>query len=326
MHKVAVLIAAYNAEKYLAACMDSLLSQTMTDFEAICVDDGSTDTTYQILQQYAGKDDRVRVVRLEENGGQAAARNVALEMSDSEYVCMLDSDDWLSDDALEQACEVLDTEPETDCVLFQVVEMYDDHQRTYPLPDFYSLSGPEAFEKSLTWQIHGLYMVRSELHKRFPYDTTTRAYSDDNTTRLHYLYSGQVRQCSGTYFYRQHTQSVTHGVSVRRFDYLRANESMKRQMEEMHTPARIMRLYERVRWLNLIDTYMFYFQHRKQLAPEEAAYGLNEIRRVWKNVDTRELPWKLKAKPGYMPLKPFFSLFRAQEETYFFLRRLVKEK
>ena len=64
----------------------------------------------------------------------------------------------------------------------------------------------------------------------------------------------------------------------------------------------------------------------KQLKPEEAAYGLNEIRRVWENVDTRVLPWKLKAKPGYMPLKPFFSLFRAQEETYFFLRRFVNEK
>lgn len=326
MHKVAVLIAAYNAGKYLNTCLDSLLAQTMTDFEAICVDDGSTDNTCQILQKYADKDDRVRVVRLEENGGQAAARNVALEMSDSDYVCMLDSDDWLSDNALAKACEVLDAEPETDCVLFQVVETDEGRQRRYPLPDFDTLSGPEAFEKSLTWQIHGLYMVRAELHKRFPYDTSTRAYSDDNTTRLHYLYSGQVRQCGGIYYYRQHPQSVTHGVSVRRFDYLRANESMKRQMIELHTPSRIMRLYERVRWLNLIDTYMFYFNHRRQLKPEEAGYGLDEIRRVWKDVDTHVLPWNLKAKPGYMPLKPFFSLFRAQEEIYFFLRRFVKGK
>ena len=324
MSKVTVLTSVYNAEAYLRPCLDSLLRQTLHDFQAICVDDGSTDSTLRILNEYAARDARIEVIHLDRNGGQANARNVALEHATGQYVCMLDSDDWFSDDALMSAYHVFQEHPDTDCVLFQVREMYaDGSHRDYPMPPFQSLTGKEAFEESLTWRIHGLYMVREEIHRRFPYDDSALSYSDDNTTRVHYLHSRVVRQCTGVYYYRQHDASVTHRVSVRRFDYLRANESMRRQMQSAHMSERLMDVYENVRWLNLVDVYMFFHHNRSQLTPEERSYGLSEMRRVWQSIETRRLTLRNRLKFGYMPLHPFWFLFRCQEELYFSLRRVL---
>ena len=324
MSKVTVLVAAYNAEQYIARCLDSLRAQSHRDWQAVCVDDASSDGTLAILKDYAATDSRIEVVAMNKNGGQAKARNLALERAQGEYVCMLDSDDWFAPDALERACDVLDKHPSTDTVLFQVDEVYDDHVRRYPMPAFEVMSGQQAFEASLTWAVHGLYMIRANIHKRFPYDDSSKAYSDDNTTRVHYLNSREVRQCGGVYHYRQHPASVTHRVSVRRFDYLRANESMKRQMEEAHVEQRLMDVYERVRWLNLVDTYLFYYKYRDALSATDRQYGLGEMRRVWGDIECSRLPLKLRWKLGYMPLRPFWQLFRLQEEVYFTLRRWMK--
>ena len=324
MSKVSVLIAAYNSGNYLRKCLDSLLAQSHQDWQALCVDDASTDETLRILRQYAAADARIQVVALSQNGGQARARNVALAKAEGDYVCMLDSDDWFSPDALEKACAVLDAHPSTDAVLFQVDEIYESHVRRYPLPSFETMTGQEAFEASLTWDIHGLYMIRADIHRRFPYDDSSKAYSDDNTTRIHYLHSREVRQCAGVYCYRQHAASVTHQVSVRHFDYLRANESMRRQMEEAQVEQRLMDVYERVRWLNLVDTYLFYYSNRDALSAADRRYGLTEMKKVWGNIECHRLPMRLKCKLGYMPLRPFWFLFRLQEEIYFTLRKWMK--
>lgn len=324
MCKVTVLVAAYNAGPYITRCIESLKAQTLTDWEAVCVDDASTDDTLQKLDNLASGDRRIQVIHLDENQGQAHARNVGLRMACGQYICMLDSDDWFSEDALEKAAATLDTHEQTDSVLFQVREVYADHERLYPMPDFDVMTGEEAFERSLTWQIHGLYMVRATIHKSIPYDDSSRAYSDDNTTRMHYLSSREVRQCQGVYFYRQHQESVTHKVGMRRFDFLRANESMRRQMEEAAVGERLIRLYERERWLNLIGTYMFYYFHRNSFAHSQRQHALEEMRRVWLTIDMKAIPWRLKLKPGYMPLRPYWTLFRMQEELYFWLRKTIK--
>ncbi len=324
MSKVSVLVAAYNAEPFIRQCIDSLLTQTLSDIEIICVDDASTDLTPSILDNYSKADTRVKVLHLSENGGQAKARNLGLKMSQGEWVCMLDADDWFSPHALESAVNVFEEHPETDCVLFQVEEVHADHSRRYPLPEFETLSGEQAFELSLDWSIHGLYMLRGQLHRAIPYDDTVRSYSDDNTTRIHYLRSKVVRQCDGVYYYRQHSASVTHRVAVNRFDYLKANESMLRQMREAKVDQRLVNQYETVRWLNLVDAYMFYFKNRRKLDKDSREYGVREMRRIWESIDVSLLHWRQKWKFGYMPMRPFWMLFRLQEELYFCLRKIAR--
>lgn len=322
MVKVSVLVAVYNAAAYLRQCLDSLLGQELADIQIVCVDDCSTDGSWAILEEYARTDSRVTTVRLMRNQGQAHARNEGLKVAVGEYICMLDADDRLSADALSETVKVFEKHPSADCVLFDVVMAWPDRSERYEMPDFVKISGEEAFKLSLTWKVHGLYMIKRGIHVKYPYDETCRLYSDDNTTRIHYLVAREVRRSSGRYYYRQHGMSATHKISVRRFDYLRANESMKSQMEALGVDADVLALYENVRWMNLIDVYMFYYCHAGQLAEKDREYGIAELKRVWNNIDKTKLSGKVRWRFGTSPA-PCWTLFRIEETVYFFLRGLL---
>ena len=94
-----IIIPVYNVEKYLGDCLDSVLNQSFSDWEAICIDDGSTDGSSVILDKYAASDSRIKVVT-QKNAGTSAARNTGLQTAEGEYIFFLDSDDWLETDAL----------------------------------------------------------------------------------------------------------------------------------------------------------------------------------------------------------------------------------
>ena len=102
MPKVSVIIPVYKVEAYLPACMDSVLGQSLQDIEAICIDDASPDRCGEILDQYAARDPRVRVLHLRENHMQGYGRNRGLRMARGEYVYFLDSDDMIAPTAMEE--------------------------------------------------------------------------------------------------------------------------------------------------------------------------------------------------------------------------------
>lgn len=98
--KISVIIPVYNAERYLPACIDGVLSQAMDDFEVLLVDDGSTDGSARICDDYAASDGRVRVFH-KENGGVSAARNIGLDHATGEWVAFVDADDEVADGYLD---------------------------------------------------------------------------------------------------------------------------------------------------------------------------------------------------------------------------------
>ena len=101
--KVSVIVPVYNAEKYLPACLESILNQTFTDFELLVVDDCSTDSSYEIVESYLERfGGRLKIISLPENTGSGAVpRNVGLDLSQGKYVYFMDADDFLLDTALE---------------------------------------------------------------------------------------------------------------------------------------------------------------------------------------------------------------------------------
>ena len=104
--KVSVIMAVYNAERYLRQALESVCQQTLRDIEIICVDDGSTDGSMEILKEFAGQDDRIKILQhLEKTDGAAAARNMGLQAARGEYLSFLDADDWFEPDMLEKAYE-----------------------------------------------------------------------------------------------------------------------------------------------------------------------------------------------------------------------------
>ena len=97
MPKLSVIVPVYNTEKYLRECIDSILAQTFTDFELILVNDGSTDGSGAICDEYAAKDPRIQVIH-QENGGITVARKSGVRAARGEYVTFVDSDDWIDKD------------------------------------------------------------------------------------------------------------------------------------------------------------------------------------------------------------------------------------
>lgn len=101
MVKISIIMPVYNIEKYLKECLDSILNQTFRDYEIICVDDGSKDNSLNILNEYAKKDSRFKIIS-QENAGAGAARNNGLKLAQGEYVQFLDADDYFEPTMLEE--------------------------------------------------------------------------------------------------------------------------------------------------------------------------------------------------------------------------------
>ncbi len=100
MPKISIIIPMYGVEKYLRRCLDSVLNQTFTDWQAICVDDGSPDNSGAIAEEYARRDRRFMVIH-QENGGLSDARNTGMKHATGEYVMFLDSDDFIHPQTME---------------------------------------------------------------------------------------------------------------------------------------------------------------------------------------------------------------------------------
>ena len=104
--KISVIIPIYNMSRYMRDCFDSIRAQTFTDWEAICVDDGSTDDSAKIIDEYMAKDARFRVVH-KENGGLSTARNAGLEVAKGEWYTFVDPDDTIVPEWFAHAVELM---------------------------------------------------------------------------------------------------------------------------------------------------------------------------------------------------------------------------
>lgn len=98
--KISLVVPVYNSEKYLHRCIDSILAQTFTDFELLLIDDGSTDKSGKISDDYANLDKRVKVFH-KKNGGVSSARNLGLDNASGDFVWFIDSDDWIQNMAMQ---------------------------------------------------------------------------------------------------------------------------------------------------------------------------------------------------------------------------------
>lgn len=115
MPKVSVIVPVYNVEKYLRECLDSIINQTLHDIEIICVDDGSTDSSYAILQEYARKDTRIILLQ-QENSGAGVARNIGMRIAKGKYLSILDADDFFERNMLEKAYQQCEKDMADICV------------------------------------------------------------------------------------------------------------------------------------------------------------------------------------------------------------------
>lgn len=157
MVSLSVVVPVYGVERYLAECLDSLLRDAPDDLEVIAVDDASPDGSGEILATYASRDDRVRVITLERNGGLGAARNTGLDHARGDYVWFVDADDWLPAGTTRAVVERL-AKTEPDVLIVDYARVYPDGREELfsaadifpePLPDTFTLAERPALLRSL---------------------------------------------------------------------------------------------------------------------------------------------------------------------------------
>lgn len=117
MPEVSVIIPVYNTEKYLRQCLDSVINQTLGDIEFVCVNDGSSDSSRDILMEYASIDDRVTIIN-QNNRGAGVARNTGLTEASGNDVHFLDSDDWVATNLYEVLYKNIREQQADVCVFF----------------------------------------------------------------------------------------------------------------------------------------------------------------------------------------------------------------
>ena len=167
---ISIVVPVYNVEPYLRQCLDSIREQTYETFEAILVDDGSTDNSGAICDEYAGKDARFTVIH-QENRGLSGARNTGLRHCRGQFLSLIDSDDWIAPDFLAALCRALE-ETDADVALCDFIEASDseERRRNWPAGVF---QGTEILREYMDDRIynrvfHKLYRMETVSGLRFP--------------------------------------------------------------------------------------------------------------------------------------------------------------
>lgn len=208
--KISVIIPVYNVERYVARCLVSVLGQTYTNIEVIIVDDGSTDGSGEIVDRYAQRDSRVRLIR-QANAGLGRARNVAFPFCTGEYIAFVDSDDYLDADCLAFLYKTLRAHHADIAVCGYRYEQADGRilPPQKPFEKAKVLSGLEAAKGALYWNHFGvapwakLYAASLWADKRFAEDVP---HEDLAVTYRVYLQADRVAYVNMpkmTYFLRQ---------------------------------------------------------------------------------------------------------------------------
>ncbi len=148
--KVSVIIPVYNASNYLKGCLDSVLKQSLIELEVICIDDGSTDDSLEILKKYGKEDFRIKIIH-QENNGAAAARNAGIQIASGDYIAFIDSDDTIDLNAYEISYKKA-KELDVDVLMFG--------EEKFSTPDTICTNGFEALNLS------GAMMLWNKLYKR----------------------------------------------------------------------------------------------------------------------------------------------------------------
>lgn len=232
---ISIIVPIYNVEQYLSRCINSILFQNYRNIELILVDDGSTDNSGVICDDYATKDSRVRVIH-KENGGQSSARNVGLDIARGEYIGFVDSDDWIVPDMYSFLYNLI-TENDADIANIKCIKAYSDRVDIRDVVDSYQVYEDEACLENLlregTVGVLATYGVCRGLYKKNLFDGIRfqNGRINEDIVYSYQLYDRAKKVVASNkvaYFYFQSRNSTTRKeLRKRDFDLLWACETLE---------------------------------------------------------------------------------------------------
>jgi len=288
--KVSVVMPAYNAEQYIRQALDSLINQTFTDWECIIVNDGSTDNTLHIIEEYSSNESRIRYKTIERSGTAKIPRDTAVTMSRGEWILALDSDDMLATDTIEK---MLSRQMETnaDIVLLKLIHTDENGiVGNVCIPscsfDFSQImTGLNAAKLTIgKWIINGNGLIPKRLfdNRRFIKNYMN---ADEYDTRQMLIMADKVAFVDAHYYYRQHSVSITKSFSAKRFDCLYTDKLLQELIEASYDKTddviETVRLY---RFRNILHLRCLFVRNSDKLLKEEHQRISSLIKENYKDI------------------------------------------
>lgn len=236
---ISIIVPIYNVEQYLEKCINSILNQTYTNLEIILVDDGSPDNSGKICDEYAKKDNRIKVIH-KENGGISSARNTGLKVARGAYVGFIDSDDYIEKDMYEILYTNLKKES-ADISICSCYEVYKDRITCTKKQGVYTVMMPEeTIMKMNSFGYFGvglwdkLYKMELFQNMEFPIGKKSEDWYViyklvDKAKRI-------VYESVPKYYYRQRNDSLSHSVNIN-FDSIKASKEAIDFIKEIYPQA-----------------------------------------------------------------------------------------
>lgn len=316
---ISVIIPVYNVETYVKECIESVIQQTYKDLEVIIIDDGSTDNSGKICDQYAELDRRIMVIH-QKNQGVSAARNKGLDIAKGDYIVFVDSDDYIENDMIERLYKAL-LESSSDLVICNYKEIYEDikveNEKKGPLKNEILLSY-EAIEKlfeSGSWYyvVPWNKIYRKELWNqiRFP-----KGYIHEDEAVIHRIFERcnkiiilEDQLC----YYRQHNNSIVHSNTMQKTDIYYALADRLKFLERTVSKASLRKLAYQ---------FWYHFPHDFFLCYENKKY------KVYKNRMKKALrkAFPVMRRVGFFTWKECMSVFLLLWNPFLYKKLFYKEE
>lgn len=272
---ISIFIPTYNGEKYLVKTLESLITQTYKGFEVICVDDESTDRTFEILKSYAKNDTRIQVFQKQHEGDVPHSWNYAIPYFKGEYVLYMSQDDLLAPDALEK---MVARQKETDADAVLPIVVYYEEDKSIDEVQCYKgvkgdlmriLIGNEAFKLMLDYEISGFGLWKTEIIKHI--GMRIEAYNSDELAQREWAANCQRVAFSNAIFYyrRDNPQAITRTFATRDLfcsitDARLLELAIQNQLDEDVIQTHRNEYYKSL-WWNV----MYSMSHQKDIAKNE---------------------------------------------------------
>ena len=230
---ISIIVPVYNVESYLKECLESIQKQTYTNFEVILVNDGSTDNSKEICEEYCRKDTRFHLIN-QENQGQSIARNRGVAESTGEFIVFVDSDDVIKSDMLQQLMRYMDTGIDiVECDRTEAIQCLNEEKKDIHVKEFDSDEALyQCFNHGVSWSpVAKLY--RREIVEKVPF-LENLIYEDFYTGIVSLKYIHKMRKINYIgYYYRYHTSStMNQKYSEKNLDIFKVGEKLLEEFRE----------------------------------------------------------------------------------------------
>lgn len=293
---ISIFMPVYNGAHFLKETIESVLNQTYKNLELICVDDGSTDDSCSIIEDFSRNDNRIILLKKKNEGNVAFSWNFVLPHVKGQYVCYISQDDLFSKDLIElQYNRILETG--ADAVLPDVIAYKSGSKNTNGYFGINGrrdviLTGKEACVYSLNWTIHGFALWKTDVVKRVVFCTETLN-GDEFTVRKLFYSCSLVAFSLGVFYYRQDNPlAITKKPSIRRFEYLETNKMILDFLEKNSFTESEKNIFRSYAFVELITLQLLLYKNRKYFSFVDFDRCMSLIKKEYAKFKQMEITFK----------------------------------